>query len=214
MNTVSKTLRFSLHEPYMTFYICNKKCKNVNVFSTCRFWARFRLFPSIKQMVAMCTWVRTLCRVRSSVPRAQRWMCWCLAKMENLWVMTWIMLWIIIKKKKIAQEMQMCKVVVRFNFSGVFLFLFFPDWDPCPWAIQNRMGWQKAGHYSHRDCRIKASSVYDTPPPLPMPTWLTDQPANHKQNWNANHVHTPHRPIKGMADHSFSQWDGCLLYVA
>lgn len=89
-----------------------------------------------------------------------------------------------------------------------FFFFFFPDWDPCPWAVQNHMGWQKAGHYSHRDCRIKASPIWSNSSAKCLPYWLTNQPIANESEMLI--VHTPHKPFRDMAEHSFSHWDGCF----
>lgn len=78
-----------------------------------------------------------------------------------------------------AEEIQMRKMTVLEFYCFCVRFIS-PDWDPCPWAIQNRLGRQKAGHYSHRDCRIKTSSMILHPLCQCLPDWLTNQPITNK----------------------------------
>lgn len=72
----------------------------------------------------------------------------------------------------------------------MFLSIFFQDWDPSPWTVQNHLGWQQAGHHSNRDCRIKDQTcARDHPHCSVLPDWPMS--LNYKVEWNANQVNSP-----------------------
>lgn len=126
-------------------------------------------------MVAMCTWVRARCRARSSVPRVQRWMCWCLAKMETLWVIEWILWWIrgIPRNTNVQGGDEMKWIYCSFS---VFIFSRLSSL-----SLSNSKLYGMARSWWLQPLRLQDKSLtYDIPPPLPMPTWLTNQPITNK----------------------------------